>query len=148
VVNLQKKYNQKIKWIDEIFIVDSFSTDKTLEICRQYDNVKIVQNEYENSGAQRYWGMPQVTHDWIFIIDSDERCNKYLRREIENILSLHSSYTLSNDRKYGTFFFGLSGGRPLMRYHFFIFRRATVYMFDLRQKLHAEECATLSCQKM
>ena len=78
---------ESIKWVDEIFIVDSFSTDKTLEICRQYDNVKILQNEYENSGAQRYWGMPQVTHDWIFIIDSDERCNKYLRSEIENILS-------------------------------------------------------------
>ena len=78
---------ESIKWADEIFIVDGFSTDKTLEICHRYSNVKIVQNEYENSGAQRSWGMPQVSHDWVLIIDSDERCNRQLKIEIENILS-------------------------------------------------------------
>jgi len=77
---------ESIKWVDEIFVVDAFSTDKTLEICHRYPNVKIVQHEYENSGAQRSWGMPQVSHDWIFIIDSDERCNEELREEIEKIL--------------------------------------------------------------
>ena len=77
---------ESIKWVDEIFIVDAFSTDKTLEICHRYPNVKIVQHEYENSGAQRSWGMPQALHDWIFIIDSDERCNEELREEIEKIL--------------------------------------------------------------
>jgi len=79
---------ESIKWVDEIFIVDGFSTDKTLKICRQYPNVKIIQHEYENSGAQRSWGMPHVTHDWIFIIDSDERCNKELQDEIQNVLSM------------------------------------------------------------
>ena len=77
---------ESIKWADEIFIVDAFSTDKTLEICHRYSNVKIVQHEYENSGAQRFWGMPQASHDWIFIIDSDERCNKNLREEIKKFL--------------------------------------------------------------
>ena len=77
---------ESIKWVDEIFIVDAFSTDKTLEICHRYSNVKIVQHEYENSGAQRFWGMPQASHDWIFIIDSDERCNKNLREEIKKVL--------------------------------------------------------------
>jgi glycosyltransferase involved in cell wall biosynthesis len=77
---------ESIKWVDEIFIVDAHSTDKTLEICGRYPNAKIVQHEYKNSGAQRSWGMPQVTHDWVFIIDSDERCNEELRKEIEKIL--------------------------------------------------------------
>jgi len=78
---------ESIKWVDEIFIVDGFSDDKTLDICKGYPNVKIVQHKYENSGAQRSWGMPQVTHDWIFIIDSDERCNMELRNEIQAVLS-------------------------------------------------------------
>lgn len=78
---------ESIKWIDEIFIVDALSTDKTVEICSRYPNVRIVQHEYENSGAQRFWGMPQVAHEWVFIIDSDERCTPELRTEIENILS-------------------------------------------------------------
>ena len=78
---------ESIKWADEIFVVDAFSTDKTLEICNRYSNVKIVQHEYKNSGAQRSWGMPQVSHDWVLIIDSDERCNRQLKIEIEKILS-------------------------------------------------------------
>ena len=78
---------ESIKWADEIFIVDAFSTDKTVEICHRYPNVKIVQHEYKNSGAQRSWGMPQGAHDWVFIIDSDEKCNDVLRIEIQNILS-------------------------------------------------------------
>ena len=86
VEDIIKECLESIKWVDEIFIVDAFSTDKTLEICHRYPNVKIVQHEYENSGAQRSWGMPQASHDWIFIIDSDERCNEELREEIEKIL--------------------------------------------------------------
>ena len=87
VENIIKNCLESIKWVDEIFIVDSFSTDKSLKICRQYDNVKIVQHEYENSGAQRIWGMPRVSNDWIFIIDSDERCNEELKNEIKKIMS-------------------------------------------------------------
>ena len=79
---------ESIKWVDEIFIVDAFSTDSTLKICKKYSNVKIVQHKYENSGAQRMWGMPKVSNDWILIIDSDERCNKNLQFEIEKLLSL------------------------------------------------------------
>lgn len=78
---------ESIKWVDEIFIVDAFSTDGTLEICKQYSNVKIVQHKYENSGAQRSWGMPQVSNDWVLIIDSDESCTPELKTEIEKILS-------------------------------------------------------------
>jgi glycosyltransferase involved in cell wall biosynthesis len=79
---------ESIKWADEIFIVDAFSTDNTINICKRYPNVKMVQHKYENSGAQRIWGMPQVTHDWVFIIDSDERCNEELRSEIQKVLSM------------------------------------------------------------
>ena len=79
---------KSITWVDEIFIVDAFSTDNTVEICKKYPNVKLVQHEYKNSGAQRIWGMPQVAFNWVFIIDSDERCTPKLREEIENILSM------------------------------------------------------------
>jgi len=81
---------ESIKWVDEIFIVDAFSTDNTVDICKRYPKVKMVQHEYENSGAQRIWGMPQVTHDWVFIIDSDERCNAELRQEIQTVLTMNT----------------------------------------------------------
>jgi len=79
-----------IQWVDEIFIVDGYSTDNTVEICRRYLKVKIVQHEYENSGAQRMWGMPQVKNNWIFVIDSDEICTPGLQDSIEEILSSDS----------------------------------------------------------
>ncbi len=87
VEDIIEKTLDTITWVDEIFIVDAFSTDKTVEICKRYPNVKIVRHEYENSGAQRYWGMPQVANEWVFIIDSDERCSPELKTEIEKILS-------------------------------------------------------------
>ncbi len=79
---------RSITWVDEIFIVDAFSTDRTVEICKKYPKVKVVQHEYINSGQQRTWGMPQVAHEWVFVIDSDERCTPELQKEIEAILSM------------------------------------------------------------
>lgn len=124
-----------IIWVDEVFIVDAFSTDKTVEKCKRYPNVKLVQHEYINSGAQRAWGMPQVAHDWIFRIDSDERCTTELRREIEAILSQdkieYDGYlTLIRTKfmgkllKHSTYLGG--GGKHLIRksmYKNFVFKR-------------------------
>ena len=78
---------ESVQWADEVFVVDAYSTDRTVEICKEYPNVKVVQHEYENSGAQRTWGMPKVSHEWVFILDSDERCTPELQKEIEQILS-------------------------------------------------------------
>jgi len=80
---------KSITWVDEIFIVDAFSNDRTVEFCRKFPNVKIVQHEYENSGAQRTWGMPNVSNEWVLIIDSDERCTPELKAEIEKKLKKH-----------------------------------------------------------
>jgi glycosyltransferase involved in cell wall biosynthesis len=71
---------------DEIFVVDSFSTDKTLEIAREF-GARIVQHEYVNSAAQKNWAIPQCTYEWVFIIDADERMTPALRAEIKGILA-------------------------------------------------------------
>jgi glycosyltransferase involved in cell wall biosynthesis len=76
-----------VSWVDEIFVVDGFSTDRTVELCRRHPKVRLVQHAYENSGAQRAWGMPQVAHEWVFVIDSDERCTTELQAAIEQVLA-------------------------------------------------------------
>lgn len=77
---------KSVLWADEIIIVDSFSTDKTLEIARKYP-VRILEHEYINSAAQKNWTIPQASHEWIFLLDADEVATPGLVKSVQNILS-------------------------------------------------------------
>ncbi len=60
-------------WVDEIIIVDTGSTDKTIEIAESY-GAKIYHQQWEgNFSKHRNYSLEQATSDWIFIIDADER---------------------------------------------------------------------------
>jgi glycosyltransferase involved in cell wall biosynthesis len=59
------------KIADEIVVVDSNSTDKTIEIVRNFTN-KIYFRKYKYHGLQMNYGIDKCTHDWVFCIDSDE----------------------------------------------------------------------------
>ncbi|MFH1684331.1 MAG: glycosyltransferase family 2 protein [Candidatus Margulisiibacteriota bacterium] len=86
VYNQEKRIEDCLKsvvWADEILVVDSFSADKTLDICRKYTD-KIIQHEYVNSAAQKNWALANLEFcgDWILIIDSDEVMTPELKDEI------------------------------------------------------------------
>jgi glycosyltransferase involved in cell wall biosynthesis len=68
-------------WADEIVLVDSFSTDRTVEIARGYP-IQILQREYFGSAAQKNWAMDRVGNEWVLIIDADERVTEPLAGEI------------------------------------------------------------------
>jgi glycosyltransferase involved in cell wall biosynthesis len=70
-----------VKWADEILVVDSFSSDETLDICREY-GARIIQHEYVNSAQQKNWAIPQCAHEWVLQIDSDEVLEPGAREEI------------------------------------------------------------------
>jgi len=76
---------QSVRFADEIMVVDSFSTDRTLEIARRYASCTL-QHEYVNSAAQKNWAIPQAKHPWVLIVDSDERLTPDLQQEIRQIL--------------------------------------------------------------
>jgi len=77
---------ESVRHAAEILVVDSFSTDRTLEICREY-GARILQHEYLNSATQKNWAVPQCTHDWVLQIDSDEVASPNLWKEIEQVLA-------------------------------------------------------------
>jgi len=77
---------QSVDFADEIIIVDSFSTDETLNLAKPRVT-KVIQREYENSASQKNWAIPQAKYDWILILDADERVTQSLREEIQQILS-------------------------------------------------------------
>ena len=72
---------------DEILIADSGSTDGTKEIAKEFDKVRIIEREYITSGNFKNWAIPQAAHEWVLIVDADERITDELAEEIVMVLS-------------------------------------------------------------
>jgi len=72
---------------DEILVVDSFSKDKTLEICKKY-NVRLIQNPFEGHIQQKNFAMQQAQFDWILSLDADEALSDELSKSIAHIKSI------------------------------------------------------------
>ena len=70
-----------VSFADEIIVIDSFSTDKTLEIAEKMD-VKIIKRTFDDFSSQKNYAIAQATHDWIYILDADERVPPKVRKEI------------------------------------------------------------------
>ncbi|MBU0533477.1 MAG: glycosyltransferase family 2 protein [Candidatus Omnitrophica bacterium] len=76
---------KNLDWVDELIVVDSFSTDNTVSIAQKYAD-KIIQHKYDYSARQKNWIIPQASHNWVILIDADERVNPQLRNEILQLL--------------------------------------------------------------
>ncbi|MDA3798991.1 MAG: glycosyltransferase family 2 protein [Kiritimatiellae bacterium] len=72
-----------VSWVDEIIVVDSFSTDKTAIISREYTQ-KVYQHEWLGYIGQRNLIKAMATYPWILFVDADEELSQELRIEIEN----------------------------------------------------------------
>lgn len=76
-----------VAWADEVFVVDSFSTDRTLEIARAH-GAHVAQHAFESYSRQKNWALDNLPfrNDWVLIVDADERVSPELRCEIEREL--------------------------------------------------------------
>lgn len=72
---------ESVSFADEIIVIDSFSTDKTLEIAATY-NVKIIKRVFDDFSSQKNYAIAQASHSWIYLLDADERVTPKLRKEI------------------------------------------------------------------
>ncbi|MBU1693253.1 MAG: glycosyltransferase family 2 protein [Verrucomicrobia bacterium] len=70
-----------LSWCDEIVVMDSFSTDHTPTICREYTD-RVYQHEWLGYIAQRNMVRDLAVHPWILYLDSDEEISPALRDEI------------------------------------------------------------------
>ena len=73
---------ESVSWADEIVVVDSFSTDRTVEIARAFTD-KVIQRAWPGINAQRQFALEQAAGEWVFCIDADERVSPELRESIE-----------------------------------------------------------------
>lgn len=81
---------ETLDWADEIVIVDSDSTDRTLEIARGFTQ-KIYNREFKGYKDKHEYADRQATGDWIFWIDADERVTPELKRSIGHLRTLDPS---------------------------------------------------------
>ena len=77
---------QSMQFADEIIVVDSFSTDGTFEKAKSL-NVTVIQREFKYHAEQKNWIIPQAKHDWVLIVDADERVTPKLEEEIIETLN-------------------------------------------------------------
>ena len=64
-----------VAWMDEIIAVDSYSTDKTVEICREF-TPHVFQRKWNGFCEQKNSAIDRATSDWVFILDADERVSE------------------------------------------------------------------------
>ncbi|WP_241507614.1 glycosyltransferase family 2 protein [Chryseobacterium piscium] len=80
--NIEEALNS-VKFADEIIVLDSFSTDKTVDIIKnQFPTVKLYQNKFEDFTKQRNLCISYAKNDWILFLDADERITSELKNEI------------------------------------------------------------------
>ncbi len=86
--NIENCLKSVFDFSDEIFVVDSFSTDRTLEIVKKYTN-KVFQHEFENYGKQRNWALENlpIKNEWVLNLDADHRVTNALKESIEKSFS-------------------------------------------------------------
>ena len=70
--------------VDEIIVVDSFSTDRTEEICKTY-GVTFIQHPFEGHIEQKNYAMSCANNDWILSLDADEALDEELKQSIREI---------------------------------------------------------------
>ena len=75
-----------LAWAQEVVLVDSFSTDTTLELARAaHPNVRVVQRKFDTHTAQWNFGLDQVRTPWVLSLDADYEVSPELRAEIAGL---------------------------------------------------------------
>ena len=73
---------KNLSFVDEIIVVDSFSTDGTFEKLKTYKNIAVFQREFKNFANQKNYALNLSSNDWVLFLDADERITESFKNEI------------------------------------------------------------------
>ena len=90
--NLRQTLTTVTNWADQIFVFDSFSEDRTLEIARD-SGVDVVQRKFDDFATHKNWALDTLPlrNPWVLFLDADERLTPELRAEIGAVVAAESS---------------------------------------------------------
>jgi glycosyltransferase involved in cell wall biosynthesis len=72
---------ERVRWADEVVVVDSESTDRTREIAAAH-GARVLVRAFDDYSTQKNWALPQLRHDWVLWLDADERVDDALAAAI------------------------------------------------------------------
>ncbi len=76
---------QRLKWAKTIVVIDSYSTDKTIEILQSYSQVQLFQRSFDTHAIQWNYGLAQVKSEWVLSLDADYIVTDELIAEIKEL---------------------------------------------------------------
>ncbi|MEH2307050.1 glycosyltransferase family 2 protein [Nostoc sp.] len=98
---------QALKWAKQIVVIDSYSTDETLEILHSYPQVEIFQNKFDSFASQCNYGLGKISSEWVLSLDADYVLTDELIDEITALKAETNINSYSVRFKYCVF------GKPL-----------------------------------
>ncbi len=118
---------ERVRWADEIIVVDGESSDGTPEICRSY-GAKVITHRFEGDfGQERNIGNAQATKDWILQLDADDRVTPEFRRAAEEMLSDSTPYAAFRFRRKNRFLGRWMRHGGWYHYSLHLFRRGKAF---------------------
>lgn len=136
---------ESLNWCDELIVVDSNSTDNTVEIARGL-NAKVSIVENQTYGEKRNTGIDMASGEWILWIDADERITPELQKEITEVISgdkqPFEAYLINRKSFFINKFIKHCGWYP--DYTLRLFRRSSGIRFNT---LLVHECAVYNGEK-
>ena len=99
--NIQRCIESLLTVADEIIVVDSFSSDRTEEICKSYD-IEFIKHAFEGHIEQKNIALLKANHEWILSLDADEALSEELQKSIKNSLddSQFAAYSMNRLTNY------------------------------------------------
>lgn len=76
---------EKLTWAKEILVLDSFSTDETLDIARSYPQVRIVKRKFDTFAGQCNFGLQQIKTEWVLSMDADYVLSPEFIEEVQQL---------------------------------------------------------------
>jgi len=133
--DLIAKCLDSVKWADDIIVVDDCSTDKTVDVARQYTD-RVYVRKMEQEGRQRNWAYAQAKNTWVLSLDDDEVVTPELKEEIKKTVSANpkeSGFTMPRKNYIGTYWVKYGGWYPapqlkLFKKGDFKFEEAEIHM--------------------
>jgi glycosyltransferase involved in cell wall biosynthesis len=128
-----------VKWCDETVVVDSGSTDGTVELARAA-GARVISHEWEGYGKQKGFAVGQARNEWVLCVDADEAVTPELRRSVEAALGApsHDAYEMARCNRFMGRYLRHGEGYPDWNLRLFDRRHASWSPDAVHEHVHAE----------